>query len=185
MGERINAAWELAVRKGPLCPRFVPMRWNDLWGNGAGERLESLAFSSPCRWRGSSFGVVQFGIDVLTIIHRQVALFDLALCAGRRDVGGATTDRLQSRLSVRIPPAPPTSPSPFANLSRTPEKRAIASCFAQLVAAENAFACGFRRFAARLIRSNKIRGHEKHACLPVLSAGTDGKSARRAPNLQD
>jgi hypothetical protein len=110
MGERINAAWELAVRKGPLCPRFVPMRWNDLWGNGAGERLESLAFSSPCRWRGSSFGVVQFGIDVLTIIHRQVALFDLALCAGRRDVGGATTDRLQSRLSVRIPPAPPMSP---------------------------------------------------------------------------
>jgi hypothetical protein len=53
------------------------------------------------------------------------------------DVFRWLTDRLQSRLSVRIPPAPPTSPSPFTIPRETIQIRACTADLAQLVAAEN------------------------------------------------
>jgi hypothetical protein len=62
---------------------------------------------------------------------------------------------------VRIHPAPPWSPSLFAIQRQTIEIRAIAGDFAELVAAENAPNRGFRRFAARLICINGIRGHDE------------------------
>jgi hypothetical protein len=62
---------------------------------------------------------------------------------------------------VRISLAPPWSPSLFAIQRQTIEIRAIAGDFAELVAAENAPNRGFRRFAARLICRNRIRGHDE------------------------
>ena len=62
---------------------------------------------------------------------------------------------------VRIPPSPPSSPSPFAIRREMIEIRAWTADFAQLVAAENAPNRGFGRFVARFIRRNQIRGHDE------------------------
>jgi hypothetical protein len=64
---------------------------------------------------------------------------------------------------VRIQPAPPSSPSPFAIRREMIEIRACAAVFARLVAAENALDGGFCHFAARFIRGNQVRGHDENA----------------------
>ena len=69
------------------------------------------------------------------------------------------------------------------------EIRLCASAFAQLVAAENALNRGFSPFAARFIRRNKIRGHDKllrkvivsfdKSAIPIRGEGLHGKYGGR------
>ena len=91
----------------------------------------------------------------------------MLFCRGEvRESGLTGLTRNQVSLTapgVRIPPSPPSSPSPFAVWPQMSEIRACAANFVDLVAAEKAPDPRFRQFATGFIRGNQIRGQTKNA----------------------